>query len=209
MSSFGLNWWSSTLTRWWNYFNPDTVQFDAEALEHREKYRPDYRIVANSLSTHLDFQTVLDVGCAQGFLMEPLHEKGFDVRGIEISEDVLDFLSDELKSRVRVGDFSKANGSYDLVCCIEVAEHIEPVRSEELVDKLSDLAEAWIYFTAAPPGQPGHGHINCRPHQHWIQWFEQRGWQMSDTVTGKLRQDLNAVEYTHWLRDNSFIFSAQ
>lgn len=209
MSILNLSWWSSTLTRFRNYINPNPEEFDVEALEDRGEFRSDYKIVANSLSTHLDFQTILDVGCAQGFLMEPMYDQGYDVRGIEISEDVLEFLRGELKSRVQIADFREAEGSYDLVCCIEVAEHIEPARSEELVNKLSELAEGWIYFTAAPPGQPGHGHINCRPHEHWIQWFEQRGWHVSSIVTKKLRQDLDSVEYTDWLKDNSFVLSPQ
>ena len=204
-----LSQWYSTIRRWWNYFAPSPKKFNVEALEYREKFKPDYRKVASSLSSHLDFQTVLDVGCAQGFLMEPLHDEGFSVQGIEASEDVVEFLPDALVPRVTIGDFCEVTGHYDLVCCVEVAEHIEPARSEELVEKLCALSNKWIYFTAAPPGQDGHGHINCRPHRHWIQWFEKHEWYVREELTEKFRRDLDAVERTHWLRDNSFIISSQ
>lgn len=195
-----------TLKRWKNYIVPNPEEFDGQALEGREKYKSDYRIVGDSLSSHLDFRTVFDVGCAQGFLMEPLQEEGAEVQGIEVSEDVMEFLPNALKSQVSIGDFHEATGQYDLVCCVEVAEHIKPARSEELVDKLCELSERYIYFTAAPPGQPGHGHINCRPHEHWVNWFREREWMVDDQMTESLRQDLESIEHAQWLKGNSFIF---
>jgi len=197
---------TGTLRRWLNYIEPDPETFDTEVFERRERYKLDYRIVTESLIRHLDFETVYDVGCAQGFLIHPLHKAGFTVHGIEQSEDVVEFLPSELAPHVKIGDFREAEGRHDLVACIEVAEHIEPARSKELVSKLCALAEHYIYFTAAQPGQPGHGHINCRPHDHWIQWFKRRGWHIDATRTKKVRLDLRTVEHTHWLSENSFIF---
>ena len=197
-----------TLKRWKNRVYPTPAEFDEEALIKREEFRDDYWIIAESLSHRIDFQTVLDVGCAQGFLMIPLLEKGFNVQGIEISEDVMEIVPDTLESRITIGDFQKASGNYDLVCCVEVAEHIEPARSEVLVDKLCELSNQYIYFTAAPPTQAGRGHINCRPYRHWIDWFEDRGWKLRHVVTKKIRQDLDSVNQTEWLIENSFVFSS-
>lgn len=87
--------------------------------------------------------------------MEPLHECGYKVRGIEVSEDAASLLSEKMSSRVSICDFKDATGSFDLVCCVEVTEHIEPARSEELVSKLCTLSERYVYFTAAQPGQGG------------------------------------------------------
>jgi len=199
--------WRSHLRRWSNQIYPRPADFDARALERREKYRPDYRVLAGSLLGHLSFQSMLDMGCAQGFLMEPLHERGIDVQGIEVSEDVLEYLPEPLSTRVEIGDFSEASGNYDLVCCVEVAEHIDPSRSRELISKLCTLSDQYIYFTAAPPGQGGHGHINCRPHSEWIQWFNQFGYQVSPSVTEAIRSDLTEVDHTYWLKENSFLLS--
>ena len=81
----------------------------------------------------------------------------FDVRGIDISPDIKDAVGPDLVDRVEVGDFSAAQGSAELVCCVEVAEHIRPERSLDLVGTLTRLATRWIYFSAAPPGQLGRG----------------------------------------------------
>ncbi|WP_263784431.1 class I SAM-dependent methyltransferase [Salinibacter grassmerensis] len=197
----------SIIKRYLNYLNPDPEKFDKDALKGRQKYKDDYRILAESLSSNINFENFFDVGCAQGLLMMPLHKKGFDVRGIEVSEDVTEFLPDSLKPHVTIGDFQEVAGSYDLVCCVEVAEHIEPARSKALVSKLCDLSDQHIYFTAAPPGQHGHGHINCRPHEHWIRWFNAKGWHVDELTTQKIREDLATVEHTHWLKENSFVLS--
>ncbi|MCS3697038.1 class I SAM-dependent methyltransferase [Salinibacter ruber] len=194
----------STLIRWKNFVAPDPEQFDTEALERRSEFKKDYRVVANSLRDNLDFDTVLDVGCAQGFLMEYLHES-CEVWGVEVSEDVIEYLPNPLKPRVEIADFQEAEGNYDLVCCVEVAEHIEPARSEQLVEKICDLSTQYVYFTAAPPGQVGHGHINCRPHRHWVEWFKKQGWIVNESLTKTMRQDLDKVKNAYWLQKNSFL----
>lgn len=199
--------WRSHLKRWSNQIYPRPADFDARALERRQKYTPDYRILADSLARNLPFQSVLDVGCAQGLLMEPLRQRGIDVQGVEISDDVTDYLPEPLTPHVTIGDFSAANGSYDLVCCVEVAEHIPPSRSRELISKLCTLSDQYIYFTAAPPGQEGYGHINCRPHSEWIRWFNQLDYQVSPSVTEAIRSDLAEVDHAYWLKENSFLLS--
>lgn len=199
--------WKSLLKRWSNQVYPRPADFDVRQLERREKYKADYRILADSLMRHLSFQSMLDVGCAQGLLMEPLRQRGVDVQGVEISDDVIEYLPEPLTPHVSIDDFSEASGSYDLVCCVEVAEHISPSRSRELVRKLCSLSNECIYFTAAPPGQGGHGHINCRPHSEWIQWFDQFGCQVSPSVTEAIRSDLSEVDHTYWLKENSFLLS--
>jgi hypothetical protein len=107
-----------------------------------------------------------------------------------------------------VGDFSAARGEWDLVCCVEVAEHIPPERSHDLVATATGLARNWIYFTAALPGQSGRGHVNCRPHEDWLTWFADAGWLQHDILTHRLREELEGLESAPWLRGNSFILSS-
>ena len=196
----------SRVKRWANTIYPMPYHFGDKKLKQRKKYEPDYKVLARSLLTHISFESVMDVGCAQGFLLEPLYDMGVDISGVEKSEDVLKFTPEILIPHIHIGDFSEATGSYDLVCCVEVAEHIEPTRSEELVDKLCSLSERYIYFTAAPPGQAGHGHINCRPHEQWIQWFNQSNYFVKQSVTNKIKTDLGDLKYAEWLQGNSLLF---
>jgi SAM-dependent methyltransferase len=161
--------------------------------------------VARSILRLLEFQSIYDVGCANGFLLAEFHAAGKCVRGIDLSPQVKQAVEPDLADRVEVGDFSAAKGRADLVCCVEVAEHIRPERSVDLVRTLASLATRWIYFSAAPPGQLGRGHINCRPHQQWLAWLREYGWEVDEARTAQLRGDLAEIRRARWLERNSFV----
>jgi SAM-dependent methyltransferase len=179
--------------------------YKARHFRRREEMRADYQRVAKSLLEHLDFDSVADVGCANGFLLEEFLAAGKRIAGIELSPAVVEVLADSIKPHVSIGDFSELVGDYELACCVEVAEHIPPDRSEDLVAALTSLTQRWIYFTAAPPGQSGRGHINCRPHEEWLGFFAARGWVRDDDRTAELRDDLDALQRAHWLQGTSFV----
>lgn len=182
-------------------------RYRGEDFRRRERYREDYLALAGFLAESLAFSSIIDVGCANGFLMEGLAGEGRRIAGVELSEDVYEVLPEELHEHVEVGDFAAARGSWELVCCVEVAEHIKASRSEELVSTLTRLAERWIYFTAATPGQTGRGHINCRPHDEWLAWFEAAGWKVDSGKTASLRHKLAGLREAPWLGRNSFILA--
>ena len=138
--------------------------YRAKNLAARERYRADYRILAASLLARLPFDSAIDVGCANGFLLESFLEAGREVTGTEVSAAALEVASPAIRDRIQVRDFARSEGVWDLACCVEVAEHVPPERSEELVDVLVRLSRRWIFFTAAPPEQGGRGHgINDHP----------------------------------------------
>jgi len=175
-------------------------------LQRRERYRSDYDLVADFLLQRLAFDSAIDIGCGNGFLLERFHDAGKTIAGVDVSPDVRQLLGQRLNGAIRVSDFGSAVGSFDLACCVEVAEHIEPDRSLMLVETLARLAKSWIYFSAAPEGQVGRGHINCRPHSDWVEWFDARGWALDEEATSDLRVHLDQLELAPWLKGNSFLF---
>lgn len=181
--------------------------FDAADFAARERFRPDYRILAEALLSRLPFDSVIDVGCANGFLLETFVAAGREALGTEVSPAALEVASAAVRDRVRIGDFATSSGVWDLACCVEVAEHIRPERSEELVDTLARLSRRWIFFTAAPPGQGGHGHINCRPPEEWLDWFRARGVTCDRERTALLKSDLEALTVATWLRENCLVLT--
>ncbi len=193
------------MLRAWRHWLRSSGLFSSRHFRRREEFRSDYSILATSLLEHLAFDSAIDIGCGNGFLLSEFQKTGKRIAGLELSPAVKKFLPAELTGVVKIADFCEVRGSWDLACCVEVAEHIEPARSLELVDTLTSVARRWIYFTAAPPGQSGHGHINCRPHEEWLAWFEDNGWGIADTATAKLREDLGALRRATWLRENGFI----
>lgn len=181
--------------------------FRAEQFADQRRFDDDYSVVAESLLELIDFESVVDLGCANGLLLGRFMQAGKSVSGVELSAEVREYLPTALKPFVEIGDFSSASGEWDLACCMEVAEHLTPKRSEELVAKLTSLATAWVYFTAAPPGQGGHGHINCRPMAEWLAWFEARDWKVDEERTAALQRRIATLELATWLSGNSVILA--
>lgn len=181
------------------------VPYGARHFRRRESMRSDYRLVARALLDLLPFSSAVDVGCANAFLLEEFAAASKEIAGIEVSPAVVEVLSPKIRDAVSIGDFSDLEGHWDLVCCVEVAEHIPQERSRELVESLARCARRWIYFTAAPPGQSGRGHINCRPHDEWLGMFAAAGWRTDDERTAALRDRLDSLETAVWLRGNSFL----
>jgi hypothetical protein len=94
-------------------------------------------------------------------------------------------------------------GSHDLAICVEVAEHLEPSRSESFVSDLCRCADA-VIFGAALPRQYGDGHINCRRQSFWISLFRSQGFACHDFFRPRIWYN-SQVE--PWYRQNTFLFT--
>jgi SAM-dependent methyltransferase len=187
---------------------PEPGDFDEAAFRAREPYRGNYLTLCDALTGLLDFDSVLDLGCANGFLLEPLVARGKDARGVEISPAVLPLLAPGLRDRVTIASVTTLGkvGTFDLVACIEVAEHVPPAESEGLLDTIAANAGRWVYFTAATPYQHGRGHINCRPHFYWMNEFRKRGLALEWDLTERFLRAISDLTPAVWLPKNSLIF---
>jgi SAM-dependent methyltransferase len=183
------------------------ARFDPIEYEHRLIYRENYRAISAALLNLMQFETVLDLGCANGFLIEDFAIAGKMVRGVELSPCVRDFLPAILQQRVTIADATTlgAVGRFDLVCCVEVAEHVAPDSSLGLLDSIAANASKWIYFTAASPYQEGHGHINCRQQFFWLNEFRKRGIELDWERTEQLLAAIRGLQPAEWLEWNSLI----
>jgi hypothetical protein len=96
-------------------------------------------------------------------------------------------------------------GRFDLALCLEVAEHVDPTSADKLVEGLCGLAPT-ILFSAAVPGQGGHGHVNERWPGYWVELFEARGYSSSGALRWMLWDD-DSVEY--WYRQNLLFVTSE
>jgi len=135
---------------------------------------------------------VIDVGCAIGDLVSGFLSMGFRAEGIEGSQGAVPFLVAppysirilDIRLPINIKNF---NIPYKLVTCFEVAEHLEPEYADTFVSNLASLSDT-IVMSAAPPGQEGHGHVNCRPYEYWIGKFNERGYIYDNQAVYSLRQ---------------------
>lgn len=87
---------------------------------------------------------ILDVGCGGGIVCEPLARLGAVVTGVDASFQAIDVAKahaceQNLDIEYACEDLKTFNKTYDLVTCLEVAEHVDDLKSftYDLVQKLN------------------------------------------------------------------------
>jgi SAM-dependent methyltransferase len=143
--------------------------------------------------------TVLDVGCGEGWWAKAFEELGATVHGIDGDWPGAGATLQRAFSSVDLGEPLKSYGAFDLVTCLEVAEHLSAERAVSFVDDLLQFDSKAVLFSAAVPGQPGAGHVNCQWQSYWAALFEAHGYQ----VTGNLRSFIWEDDQVEpWYRQN-------
>jgi len=144
---------------------------------------------------------ILDIGCGPGIYVKALREAGVEADGVDLDPrcpyEVMDVFSDAFHQ--------KYAGKYDLAMCIEVAEHLPETRADELVRRLISVAPT-VLFSAAVPGQGGHGHINCQPKEYWVKKFALRNYVVDFEATEKLVSFMVSGYHMGWFRNNAVVF---
>jgi SAM-dependent methyltransferase len=155
-------------------------------------------------------QSVLDVGCGIGTWLSVFKEMGVrNILGIDgeyvdkkllaqnINED--EFIPVDLSRKFDL------NKRFDLVLCLEVAEHLPEICSREFALSLSRHSDQ-IVFSAAIPGQIGQGHINEQWLGYWVEIFSELGYPVYDIFRPKIWEN---PKVDWWYRQNMVLFSCK
>jgi SAM-dependent methyltransferase/spore coat polysaccharide biosynthesis predicted glycosyltransferase SpsG len=99
--------------------------------------------------------SLLDAGCALGFFLEAARERGWTVRGVEVSEYAVAWARNRLGLDVVTGSFAKTtvDRTFQAVTLFYVAEHLPCV--EEVIEKAYDLLEPGGIIVLALPNRGG------------------------------------------------------
>ena len=145
-------------------------------------------------------RTVLDVGCGTGTWLKACLDRGASVAGLDgIDPNIQDlFVPDEVIRHTDLRAPFDLGKRFDLVLCLETAEHLDRECAGTLIDSLTRHG-ATILFSAAAPGQPGDHHVNCEWLDYWQRLFNERGYACDDSARWAI-WDNAAVE--PWYRQN-------
>lgn len=148
--------------------------------------------------------SLLDVGCGTGTWLKAAIELGitdvFGIDGVDISPANLLFPSHLFKCTDLSHNWDLGR-RFDLVSCLEVAEHLDKNLSSNLIKSLTAHSDN-VIFAAACPNQGGQHHVNCQWPSYWQQLFNAEGFECDDAVRWKI-WDEQSIE--PWYRQNIFI----
>jgi SAM-dependent methyltransferase len=148
-------------------------------------------------------ESLLDVGCGTGTWLRAALDLGvadvFGVDGVNVAPDR--FYAP--KSLYRQIDFTKPfdlGRGFDVVLCLEVAEHLPANAAEAFVTSLAKHGDL-ILFSAAIPNQPGQHHVNCQWPEYWQAIFNRAGYACEDSLRWRIWRD---TRIEPWYRQNVF-----
>jgi SAM-dependent methyltransferase len=162
------------------------------------------KVVVDVLRSALHPKSVLDVGCGRGAWLSVWKDAGTEVLGVDgdyVERDSLliepgEFLAKDIS---RPFDLSR---QFDMVQCLEVAEHVEEENGVTLVQNLAAHGNV-ILFSAAVPGQGGENHVNEKPLEYWREKFASCGLVPFDYVRPLVKNDKRVEP---WYRYNTILY---
>jgi SAM-dependent methyltransferase len=107
-------------------------------------------------------KTMLDIGCASGFVVEVLRELGLEAQGCDVSRYAVEEAAPETRPHLRVADVLTGlpwpDGSFDVVSVLETFEHLPPGQVDTAIAELRRVCRGFVYATIpsfGPSGGPG------------------------------------------------------
>lgn len=152
--------------------------------------------------------SVIDYGCGVGNFLYVFMQSGVndilgldgwwvDGRDLYIPERY--FLPINLEEKINL------NRNFDLVLCLEVAEHISDDSAITLINNLTSLGKI-IIFSAAIKNQGGQNHINEQPFEYWIEKFKEKEYVFYDIFRKRF---WNNPKVNWWYKQNMFLVMHQ
>jgi SAM-dependent methyltransferase len=141
--------------------------------ERNEQWLRFFGSVADGIVRDFHPSTVLDAGCAMGFLVEELHKRGVDASGFDVSEYAISQVDESVADRCRVGSLTDPiEGRYDLITCIEVLEHLPPEETDEAIANLCAASDT-LLISSTPNDYGEPTHFNVMQPEDWAARFAQ------------------------------------
>lgn len=149
--------------------------------------------------------SVIDVGCGTGEFLAVFKEHGIEnilgIDGAYVDRNLLT-ISQENFIPFDLNQPFTLDHTFDLVICLEVAEHLKPESAEGFIASLTSLASI-ILFSAAIPYQGGTNHLNEQWPEYWADLFKQHNFVPIDALRRSIWHDR---EITFPYRQNILFF---
>ena len=158
---------SGTKSNYKGYPDPNILKMLQGKADLIEKFFPSNRAV------------LLEVGCAKGFLVKMLREKGFKVFGIDISGYAIQNAEESIKSFVQIADIRERlpfkDNEFNGVLSVDVLEHIEEEKIGLVLKELKRVGQKQLHFVTfgegLDPNDKDKTHKTMKPQEWWGKKF--------------------------------------
>lgn len=126
-------------------------------------------------------QSVLDVGCGHGSWLKEWAKVTPTVYGVDgrwVDTDKLEIPLESFQT-LDLEERFNLNQKFDLVTCLEVAEHITSTSKDNLIGSIISHADM-VLFSAAIPEQGGDNHYNEQWPSYWREAFAKHDYVFMD-----------------------------
>jgi SAM-dependent methyltransferase len=130
-SKTDFDWLEDAIQKHGYYEKPNIWSFTVDA---------DKRTLAEMIQS-LDPKSLLDIGCANGPLLQALDDLGIAGEGVEISSFALEHAFPAVRERIHHGDLLSLplHAPYDVISGLDIFEHLNPNRLDAYLGKIHDL----------------------------------------------------------------------
>ena len=145
------------------------------------------------LMNEYTIKSFLDIGCGPGGMVALAGMRGLEAVGIDGDWEV----PKEKDTQIIIHDFTNGpclttKAEFDLGWSVEFLEHVEEKYQDNYMQAFARCK--YVVATAAPPGYPGHHHVNCQPQEYWHKVFDKYGFDYDDAVTQRIRTQESTMQ---------------
>jgi SAM-dependent methyltransferase len=131
--------------------------------------------IAKRIIEQSEPKTVLDAGCAWGFLVEAFRNRGVEAYGVDISEYAIQNVHPDIKPYCWIGSITEPfPKKYDLITCIEILEHLPQKEAEKAIENLCTHSNEMV-FSSTPFDYKEATHFNVHDPEYWAEQFARYG----------------------------------
>jgi GT2 family glycosyltransferase len=143
--------------------------------ERNEHWLQQFANIADEIVRGIRPTTVMDAGCAMGFLVEMLREHRVEAFGRDISAYAIEHVHPDIRDYCEAGSITDPfPQTYDLIVCIEVLEHMTTPEARQAVENMCQYTDD-ILFSSTPFDYREVTHFNVRPPEYWSTLFAHHG----------------------------------
>ena len=169
-----------------SYFNTGNYSNYLEREDRYVRLAKDVVGLYGSINLIHPDDSILDYGCATGFLLNGMHQQGFvNTYGYDISKWAVSKISSEHE----IINLNKRN-IFDHCFCLDVLEHMT---DEDIISVFANFITSSILTVRIPVSLDGKQfylsqsrldktHINCKKKQEWIHFLESLGYELLFTL---------------------------